>query len=588
MEDEDRTIKLVADWVARGMMTKEHVLSRLDHAIKINSAIEPEERSIIESTFSSASSSRPSGEGQVLTELAFISLLQTKGTLPRGLGDTETGRIIYESITYLSALPYVPHGPQRSSQTGALSLAQLNRALVWLLPDRAKHIIEESNFSRIRTRWDRLRLLFQSLATGTVPPAAQDRVRDRARLLAARHAFDVSWDGYLDICAVNHDDDGDEIYHDLLDVLYSTQEERPKWTTPVLRDAFRDIAKKFRTEEQIPELCTLAIPVQRFKDLVKVLLVLHVERENTDGNEEVDLSQYNDAADSLCAAFAQDSDMGTTDLITWPSFAQALETVAPYIVEPLYRLLTITFMDKDAPLNVSGPSDPPRNLPPDTILTLPRASQLISFLDGNVETGYLRRADRYVFPSFPPPTAFIRALEGVPEPEEAIVLFSGRIIGAAGVAGEQEKPCVFGLFSPTPKKDGSCIQDPSETQPDNPSLRPCQIFQLSPVQDVFRGVVGEPGWSIAMDAEGGESVVFGGASAVGSAEDRKGGVSLVLRDGLRRGRIQQYGGAVEAKFDEDEDGKKSKGISYQANPGRGDWALEFIMEEIEIWTEDPA
>ncbi|KAI1089573.1 hypothetical protein F5B19DRAFT_504532 [Rostrohypoxylon terebratum] len=585
MEDEDRTTNPVADWFARGMLTKEHVLSHINHAIEINNAIDPDEGTTIEATFSSASSSGPSGEGHALTETAFISLLQTKGTLPRGLGATEAGRVIYESIVYLSALPYIPHGPQPS---GTLSLAQLNRALVWMLPDRTKRIIEESNLSRIRTRWDRLRLLFQSLAIGTVPLAAQDRVRDRARSLAARHAFDVSWDGYLDICVANHDDDGDEIYHDLLDVLYSTQEERPKWITPVARDAFRDIAKKIRAEEQLPELCTLAIPVQRFKDLVKVLLVLHMEIENTNDNENVDLSQYNDAADSLCAAFAQDRDIGTTDLITWPSFAQALETVAPYIVEPLYRLLTVTFMDEEAPLNISGPSDPPRNLPRDAILTLPRVSQLISFLDGNIETGYLRRTDRYVSPNFPTPAGLVRAMESVPEPEEAIVLFSGRVTAATGVAGKQEKPCVFGLFSPVPKKDGRCIQDPSETQPGNPRLRPCQLFQLSPVQDVFRGVAGEPGWGVVADAEGGEGVVFGGVSAIGSAGGRKGGVSLVLRDGLRRGRIQQWEGAVNAKLSGGVDGKKNKGMSYQANPSRGDWTLEFVVDEIEIWTEDSA
>ncbi|KAI1451533.1 hypothetical protein F4805DRAFT_451112 [Annulohypoxylon moriforme] len=587
MEDEDWTTQEVGNWVSRGLLTREHVMSRLDHRIKASSAIDPDQEPTIEALLLPAPTGASSGEGQILTKQAFISLLQAKASFPKGPAGTEAGRIIYESIFYLSSLPYPLSSPEPSSQPGSLSLAQLNRALVWVLPNRAKYIIEESNFSRIRTRWDRLRLLFQSLATGTVPHSAQAAVRDHARLLTARHAFDVSWDGFLDICAVNHDDDGDEIYHDLLDVLYSTQEERPSWSTLVRRDAFRDIAKKIKTEEKLPELCTLAIPVQRFKNLVKVLLMLHITPTNTSVDGNTDLSQYDDAADSICAAFAQDRDIGITDLITWPSFANAIEIAAPHIVEPLYRLLTVTFMNKPAPPDILEPPNPPRNLPEDAILTLPRVSQLVSFLAETMEAGYLRRTNRYASSNFPTPAALVEAMISVPE--EAIVLFSGRVTTATGVAAEQGRLCVFGLYSPVPRKDGSRIQAPSEIKPNDAGQRQCQLFQLAPVQDVFRGVAGKPGWSVVTDAQGGENLVFGDAGPIdGTEQQRKGGVALVLRDGLQRGKIQQWGGVVDLRSDDGEgdDGKKN-GIVYEANPSRGDWVVEFVVEEIEIWSEDP-
>ncbi|KAI0888798.1 uncharacterized protein GGS22DRAFT_152369 [Annulohypoxylon maeteangense] len=583
MEDEDWTIKEINDWVARGMLTRAHVLSRVDHGIRNSYASHPEEEPVIEATFSSASISTSSGEDQVLTEPAFISLLQAKASLPQGPEGVEAGRIIYESVVYLSSLPYPPSHPQPSFQTVALSLAQLSRALVWALPNRAKYIIEESDLSRMRTRWDRLRLLFQSLATGSVPLTAQDRVRAHARLLTARHSFDVSWDGWLDSCAVNHDDDGDEIYHDLLDVLYSTQEERPRWSALVPRDAFRNIAKQIKADEKLPELCTLAIPLQRFKDLVKVLLVLQIDLKNLGIDKNADLSQYDDAVNAICTAFAQDRDTETSDLITWPSFAHAIGTIAPHIVEPLYRLLTLTFMNKESLIQ---PPDPPRILPNDAILTLPRTSQLISFLAGSMDAGFLRRTNRFVSPNFPAPAAVVQAMISVPE--EAIVLFSGRVIASTDVTAEQGGPCVFGLFSPIPRNDGSQIRAASEVSPDNPGQRQCELFQLAPVQDVFCGVVGESGWGVVVDAEEGENLVFGDVGVVDGVDGRKGSVTLVLRDGLRRGKIQQWGGNVDGKPDRDEDGEEKEGVVYEANPNRGDWEVEFIVEEIEVWSEDPA
>ncbi|KAI1097403.1 hypothetical protein F4804DRAFT_327737 [Jackrogersella minutella] len=586
MGDENWTTKKINDWVAQGTLTRECILSRLDDRIWDSYAIPPEEKPILEAAFASACTRAPSGDGQVLTESAFISLLQRKAALPRCPEGVEAGRVIYASVAYLSTLPFPRHAPQPSCQLHGLSLAQLTRGLVWALPDRTKYIIEEGEMSRMRTRFDHQRLLFQSLATTTVPLVAQGEIQDRARLLARRHAFDVP-EECRDMCVVNHDKDGDEIYHDLLDVLYSTQEVQHPGLSPVRRDAFRKVAKQIEVEEGIPKLHTLATPVQRLYDLVKVLLALQVDPEAT-STDIGGLLHFNDAAQSICAAFTQIQDQ-TQDTsrnveegrITWPSFSHALSDAAPHLFDPLYRLLTLAFLDKSSPIDILDAPEPPHNIPIGAILTLPRVSQLVSFLAETIYAGNLQRMTSCHSPSFPTLTAFVQAIQNVPD--EAIVLISGRSTITTPTSASPTKQgelCIFGLFSPAPKKDGVQIQAPAEVDPVNVGQQQCALFQLAPVQDVFRGVAGKAGWDVVADVEGGESVTFGGSDSI---ENQRGGVVLVLHDGLRRARIRHWG--IDINSVEGRDDSKGKGVVYEASSTRGDWELEFIVEDIEIWSE---
>ncbi|KAI1410270.1 hypothetical protein F5Y13DRAFT_168053 [Hypoxylon sp. FL1857] len=562
MGDEDWSQEKINAWPAQGALTPEHITSRLDKNVEGSYAIQQDEKQPLQDTFASASTSAVPGNGQVLTESAFISLLYTKAALPRCSEGEEAGRIIYETLWYLSTVPFPRGNSQLQSRPDGLSLAQIKRALAWALPDRWRHIVEQGNFSRMRTEHDRQRLLFQSLATSTTPSSAQDEIRTRSRSLVHRHAFEVP-EMFRDFSVVNNDEDGDEIYHDLLDVLYSTQEVKDISLSPVHRDAFRSIAKKIKADEQIPELHTLAIPAQRFKDLVKVLLALQTEPVNE--GDAVDPSQFGDAAQAVCAAFTQED-----GVITWPSFSHALENSAPHLLDPLYRLLSLALLGKHSPIEVLDAPEAPSDVPEGSVLTLPRVSQIVSILAETFDAGALQRTAHYTPPNFTAPSSLIRAIQNVPD--EAIVLFSGRITTAAQ-KGEQ---CIFGLFSPAPKKDGSSIQAATEVDPDNAGQQSCALFQLAPVQDVFRGVVGTAGWSIPTDAE---SVVFGHAGNASSAEHLKGSVAMALTDGLRRAEIRHWGEGADA------DGNRAEGVVYKANPYRGDWALGFTVENIEIWSE---
>ncbi|KAI0128148.1 hypothetical protein F4776DRAFT_629392 [Hypoxylon sp. NC0597] len=569
MGNEDWAQDKINAWLAQGDLAPEHVILRLDKNVEGSYAIQQDEREPLQAAFASASTPAPSGNDRVLTESSFVSLLHAKAALPRCPDGVAAGRIIYETLGYLSTLPFPRRNSQSQSQGDGLSLAQIKRALAWALPDRWRHIVEQGNFSRIRTGHDRQRLLFQSLATGTAPSSTQDEIRTRARSLARRHAFDVP-EMFSDFSVVNNDEDGDEIYHDLLDILYSTQEVKDISLSPVHRDAFRNIAKQIKGEEQIPELHTLAIPAQRFKDLVKVLLALQTEPINE--GDIVKPSEFEDAAQAVCAAFTRED-----GVITWPSFSHALENSAPHLLDPLYRLLSLALLGKGSPIEVLDAPEAPSEVPEGSILTLPRASQIVSIFAETFDAGALQRIAHYTSPRLTAPSTFIQAIQNVPD--EAIVLFSGRTTAEA--SARKGELCIFGLFSPAPKKDGSRIQSTTEIDPDNAGQQSCALFQLAPVQDVFRGVVGAAGWSLVTDAEGRESVVFGQTGAAESPEEQKGGMTLTLRDGLQRAEIRHWGKGV----DEDTNESRAEGIVYKANSRRGDWALEFAVENIEIWSE---
>lgn len=241
----------IDDWVAKGMLSKVFILGRLDQSIADSVAFSEEELSALKRVFQTVCSS----DG-LLTEAAFISLLQTGSTLPQSPEGIKVGKILYKSLAYLGNLPFLD-SPERTVFQNGISLEQLTRSLVWALPGRYRYIIEEGNFSRMRSKADHRRLVFQSLGSAT---HATPYNNEDARKLARQGAFDVDRDDCMDFCSINRDDDGDEIYHDLLDVLYATQEEKDPGLAPAPRDAFRPVAKRIATDHDLPSLYHIGIP----------------------------------------------------------------------------------------------------------------------------------------------------------------------------------------------------------------------------------------------------------------------------------------------------------------------------------------
>lgn len=519
----------IEEWVAKGWLSKEFILRRVDQKIDESYALSEEELSALKSLFQTARSS----DG-LLTEDAFISLLQTKSTLPQSAEGIEVGKIVFTSLVYLSNIPF-PNSPEKPIIQTTISLEQLTRALVWVLPIRSDQIIEAGNHSRMRTKADHRRLVFQSLASAIHDTPYDD---EGARKQALEDAFDVD-DFHADFCSSNRDEDGDEMYHDLLDVLYSTQEERHPGLANADRNEFRPVAKRIASDNDIPSLNNIGIPTNRFFPLARFLLALQFEPAETG----VDLNEFDAAATSVCATF---SDFGDAQIITWPTFNRVLKETTPYLFDPLYQMLSGTFLDNSSAFEYcSTGSESASEF--SRILTLPITGQLSTFLAGSAYFGDFIRIQHYDSSYFPNANEFIESVETVPD--EAVVILSGKT--------EAGTTHTFGVFSPKPQADGASVQ--TNIVPNHVGQERCSIFQLNPVQDIFRGVIGNPGWAVDNG-----NVVFG----------QGGGVVMTLKDDMQRVEISHH----VAKTDSDEG-------NYTSNKARGDWTLKLEISEIEIWSE---
>ncbi|KAI1174944.1 hypothetical protein F4777DRAFT_552500 [Nemania sp. FL0916] len=532
MEDNWPTEK-INDWVKGGIMTKSQIMARLDSRVQSGYAIGDDEKPVLDKIFGPLNSSDVS-RAAFLSESAFIDLVHTKIALPRSVDTEEACKIIYESIAYLSTVPF-PINRNISSQSEravsppsqGLSRNEVMRGLTWALPDRYKYIIEEGPDSCHRTEGDHTRLIFQSLAISYNEEQAHN----------SRPASQMKRDG-----------DEDEIYEDLLDVLYSTQEIAHPRFSPVHRDNLRLLAARLSAESNLPSLMELGIPIQRFEALVKVLLALQFQ-------PPAKPSDFTTPARAVTACFTQNG--ADTSVITWPMFERSIHNDARYLFAPLYRLLSTTFFDKSSTIDVldasEAPASPPQDGKGEVILTRPLQSQLSIFLAASAYFGWLYRANHFAVTGADQvtPRALVSALQSVPD--EAILVVSGK-----SDSGER---CTFGLFSPRPREDGASIQ--TDVNPKNAGQERCALFQLEPVHNIFKGAIGRPGWSID-EARG--SVAFG----------QGGGVSLVLEDMLRRAVF---------RHESNERGDGASKASYPASAWGGDWSATFDVTSIEIWSE---
>ncbi|RWA15104.1 hypothetical protein EKO27_g65 [Xylaria grammica] len=519
-------------WVRQGALTKDRIVARLDDRIESSYAIHDEEKLVLDGIFASLGTHDDGGASStsLLTEPTFIGLLHSKAKIPQSADGSRVGKIIYDSIVCLGTLPFLGKAKSKPRGTVAqlpqgLSRKELMRALVWALPDRAKSIIEEGPDACFRTEADHHRLIFQSLAT---------EVREHPP-----HDFEVAH-------SPKRDADGDEIYHDLLDVLYSTQEIDHPCYSPVHRDALRSVAKRIAAENDVASLHELVIPIDRFEVLARFLLALQFE-------PPAEPSEFNSAARALSACFSQGQGSSAAGVITWPMFEHALRNDAPYLFAPLYRLLSTTFLDKSSTIDVLDASDVPLPLDRVAILTRPLQSQLSTFLAASVYFGWLYRTHHFSISGGdrPTPAALIGAMQGAQD--EAVLVVSGTL--------ESGERCIFGVFTPQPRSDGVSVQ--TDINPHNAGQERCALFQLEPTHGVFKGVVGRPGWSIADDSG---SVTFG----------QGGGMTLALDDGLRRAAVRHQATGK---------GDNTTTMSYATSQWRGDWSAEFEVADIEIWSE---
>lgn len=200
----------------------------------------------------------------------------------------------------------------------------LLRSLVWTDYDQSRRVYEESEDSRTRTPADTRRIIFQSLATIRNDKKASSReevVQSRKQSEQKAFEFPAFHAHRREYAETNNNDDGDEMFHDLLDALFVAQPTSKIWIAPVPRDCFRPLAREIHHGG--PYLHELSIPVDGFREFVEILLFAHCGKPNVPIEEMVG---FGHAADCIFRRFVRDSDVG----ITWETFDQALAaTVCP-------------------------------------------------------------------------------------------------------------------------------------------------------------------------------------------------------------------------------------------------------------------
>lgn len=120
--------------------------------------------------------------------------------------------------------------------------------------DQSRRVYEESEDTRTRTPADTRR--FQSLATVTrhdgKKTITQDEV-EQARKRAEERAFEFPpfHAHSREFAKSNSNEDGNEMFHDLLDVLYVVQPPHKIWIAPVLRARFCHLARELHRGEPL-------------------------------------------------------------------------------------------------------------------------------------------------------------------------------------------------------------------------------------------------------------------------------------------------------------------------------------------------
>lgn len=320
-------------WTAVGAMTSEAIFDRFDQNTIDSPPFSVEELSALEKNFETVC--EDSGH---VSKAAFTTFLLSKGDLSPVLA--EAAGILFDSLCYLSMAPLqttsLPHDH--------LTLKGLKRALIWSFPNKALSVITSTSGYRERSPADHRRLIFQSLATshqGQYPPFDLRF----ARALAAENARDFP-SGHRGIpvedADINFDDDGDEMYHDVLDFLASTQPYVPPTYAEPCRDSFRDLAMKFH--RGAPSLYDLAIPMPRLKAFLSLLLATNLRNRVVDCTVDADL-ELQSVAQSMEACFHQSLEAhasspyegcssGPSDGNTWPMFNFAISKL---LVRSLYH-----------------------------------------------------------------------------------------------------------------------------------------------------------------------------------------------------------------------------------------------------------
>jgi hypothetical protein len=281
-------------------MTPEAILARIDQNIIDKRTFRPSELAALRRNFQAVCD--PKGQ---ISKAEFTNFVLSKSSLPAAL--TDAVHVLFESLCYLSRTPLqsTPSSSPLPPTTTHLTIEGLTRALMWLLPSRVPSVITETRSGRMRSPADHRRLMFQSLATSRVAHALGE-TRSVASPVGSRQEAQNQG------AETNGDGHGDEMYHDILDTLASTQPYTPPSFAPPSRDKFHALATKLH-EGAAPSLSSLAISKDRLTCFLSLLLANNFAERLLDVSPDLEA-----AAHAMAASFCQCRPDG--QITTWEMF----------------------------------------------------------------------------------------------------------------------------------------------------------------------------------------------------------------------------------------------------------------------------
>ncbi len=267
------------------------------------------------------------------SQLSNLDQIHDEATLQIYLHDVEffsaasikvlkkAGPVLFRMLVYLSRYPFLP--PPNYSETPVLTPDGLLRAVVLVNSKYSDQFLSDGNYTRAHTPADHCRMLFQGLATPckktsrVLVPLDEQKWRAKADKRAQELGSPERQELFGDWARTNRSEDGDEIFHDLVDIMFLTQPDGPDMPPHVRRDDLMHLAKELVADDGLcpdPLLC-FVLERSDFSAVVQLLLAMHLGLEGDDpvpddfdelrdrivqiffeeGRKEIDFDMFHDA-----------------------------------------------------------------------------------------------------------------------------------------------------------------------------------------------------------------------------------------------------------------------------------------------------
>lgn len=304
--DISRRLRYVREWEEEGLMTMERLFENWDECACISGF--RDHADTFKEKFAAYAIEDNTGT-KCLDEAGMIALLRQHNVFPPALQDAEP--IFFQCAYYFVIYPFWGDHPP------TFTCDELKRAIWWLHPFEKNLGVQpcgggDRDFNEADVR----RLLFQSISNtrngARFPFDADEWRRESRRRTVDMPPQKLSCLKQSQNFAYN--DWGDELYHDLLDVVMGCQPPRPMPVAGEPRDVFRPVVA--RVHAGAPELREFTVSLDRVRAMVR--LCLYHQFAVLPPDHPLHAGDLEPAVDSIMRAFPRDLEFG----MNWPMFEE--------------------------------------------------------------------------------------------------------------------------------------------------------------------------------------------------------------------------------------------------------------------------